>query len=99
MDAELRCGHQDRLRAIPRRRGQPLDRRAGHDHIQAMRRPAAMRRNLVFAETLLLAVVSAGIAVATAAAAEPTGTTRVVDRDRVQCTNADFTSIQDAVDA
>ena len=34
-----------------------------------------MRRIHVIGESLLLAVVSAGIAVATAAAAEPTGTT------------------------
>jgi len=58
-----------------------------------------MRRTSVVGETLLLAVVSASLAVATADAAEPTGTTWVVDRDRAQCANADFTSIQAAVDA
>jgi hypothetical protein len=58
-----------------------------------------MRRIRVNAETLLLAGVAAGIAVTTAAAAAPTRTTWVVDRDRVQCAHADFTSIQAAVDA
>jgi parallel beta-helix repeat protein len=48
---------------------------------------------------VVAAVISTGLAVATAAAAEPTSATWVVDRDRAQCANADFTSIQAAVDA
>ena len=58
-----------------------------------------MRRTRVIAGTALLAVVMAAVAVATAAGAEPTASTLVVDHDRMQCANAGFTSIQAAVDA
>jgi len=58
-----------------------------------------MRPSCVLAGILLLAVLSAGMAAATASAAEPTATTWVVDRDRVQCAGADFMSIQTAVNA
>lgn len=50
------------------------------------------------ARTVVAAVVAASLAIATAAAAEPTRATWVVDRDRTQCANADFSSIQAAVD-
>jgi parallel beta-helix repeat protein len=51
------------------------------------------------AQIVLAAVVSTGLAVGTAAAAGPTNATWFVDRDRTQCANADFTSIQAAVNA
>ena len=44
-------------------------------------------------------LIAAGLVVTPAAAADSTGGTLVVDRDRVQCASADFTSIQAAVDA
>src|SRR5215216_3546594 len=46
-----------------------------------------------------LMLVAAGLVATPAAAVEPTGATLVVDRDRVQCAGAEFTSIQAAVDA
>lgn len=58
-----------------------------------------MRRIRLVPGTLLVTVVSAALSVAPAAAAEPTGATLVVDRDRAQCASAGFTSIQAAVDA
>ena len=47
---------------------------------------------------IVLAIAASSLAPATAAAAETSGTTRVVDGDRLQCANAGYTSIQSAVD-
>src|SRR5215207_291445 len=72
-------------------RGSAMRRHAMRHRIQRLRARGSRAGYLL--------LVAAGLAVTPAAAAQPTGSTLVVDRDRAQCGSAAFTSIQAAVDA